>query len=128
VSALRRGHAADPRARWAGRRGRSERRRSEVIIERIVERATPAGNFPVLTKPNYYDWSALNRVMLQARGLWTPDYTEDRMALEVITKAVPPELLGSTASKTSIKEVWDAIILRNVGVDRVRKVKASSLK
>jgi hypothetical protein len=40
------------------------------------------------------------KVMLQARGLWmvvsagTEDYTKDRMALEVITKAVPPELLG----------------------------------
>jgi hypothetical protein len=51
-------------------------------------------------KMNYYDWAALVKVMLQARGLWmvvsagTEDYTKDRMALEVITKAVPPELLG----------------------------------
>jgi hypothetical protein len=60
--------------RWAERRGRSERRTSEIVVERVVkrvasERVAPARNFPVLTKTNYYDWAALMRVMLQARGL-----------------------------------------------------------
>jgi hypothetical protein len=102
---------------WAERRGRSERRTSEIVVERVVERVTservsPVGNFPVLMKTNYYDWAALMRVMLQARGLWdavivgTTDYMEDHLALEVIAKAV----------------------LRNVGVDWVRKAKASTLK
>jgi hypothetical protein len=50
------------------------------------------------------------------------------MALEVIVKVVPPELLGSIVSKLSVKAAWEAIILRNVGVDHVRKAKASSLK
>jgi hypothetical protein len=119
--------------RWAGWRGRSERQ-PEVVVERIIERAAPVGNFPVLTKTNYYDWAALMRVMLQARGLWNAvtegasDYTEDRMALEVIAKAVPPEMMGSIASKPSAKAAWEAIILCNVGVDRVRKAKASTLK
>jgi hypothetical protein len=119
--------------RWAGQRGRSERQ-PEVIVERIVERAAPVGNFPVLTKTNYYDWAALMRMMLEARGLWNAvtegasDYTEDRMALEVTAKSVPPELMGSIASKPSAKAAWEAIILRNVGVDRVRKAKASTLK
>jgi hypothetical protein len=118
---------------WAGRRGRSERQH-EVIVERIVERAAPAGNFPVLTKTNYYNWAALMHVMLQERGMWNEvtegesDYTEDRMALEVIAKAVTPELMGLIASKPSVKAAWEAIILRNVGVDRVRKAKASTLK
>jgi hypothetical protein len=87
--------------RWAERRSRTERRTSEIVVERVVERVTservaPPGNFPVLTKTNYYDWAALMRVMLQVRGLWDTvivgmtDYMEDRLALEVITKAVPP--------------------------------------
>jgi hypothetical protein len=58
----------------------------------------------------------------------TSDYTKDRLALEVIANAVPPELLGSIASKPTSKAVWEAIILRNVGVDHVQKAKASSLK
>jgi hypothetical protein len=41
--------------RWVGRCGRTEQRRSEVIVERIVERAVPVGSFLVLTKLNYYD-------------------------------------------------------------------------
>jgi hypothetical protein len=88
----------------------------------------------VLTKTNYYDWAALMHVMLQARGLWdvvivgTTDYTEDRLALEVIAKAVPPELMGLIASKPSAMAAWESLVLHNVGVDRVRKAKASTLK
>jgi hypothetical protein len=55
--------------RWAEHRGRTERCTSEIVVERVVERVTservaPVGNFPVLTKTNYYDWPALMRVML----------------------------------------------------------------
>jgi hypothetical protein len=53
---------------------------------------------------------------------------EDRLALEVIAKAVPPELMGLIASKPSAKAAWESLVLRNVGVDRVRKAKASTLK
>jgi hypothetical protein len=125
--------------RWAEHHGRSECRMSEIVVERVVERVVservaPAGNFSVLTKTNYYDWAALMRVMLQARGLWDAvimgmmDYTEDRLALEVIAKAVPPELMGSIASKPSEKAAWESLVMRNVGVDRVCKAKASTLK
>jgi hypothetical protein len=80
---------------------------------------------------------ALMHIMLQARGLWdmvieggggTSDYTEDRLVLEVISKAVSTEMMGTIASKPLVKAAWDAIILHNVGVDRVRKAKASTLK
>jgi uncharacterized membrane protein YgcG len=107
----------------------------ERVVERVAsERVAPAGNFSVLTKTNYYDWAALMHVMLQARGLWytmivgTMDFMEDRLALEVIAKAVPPELMGSIASKPSAMAAWESLVLRNVGVDRVRKAKASTLK
>jgi uncharacterized membrane protein YgcG len=125
--------------RWAEHRGRTERRTSEIIVEQVMEcvtseRVAPAGNFPVLTKTNYYDWAALMRVMLQARGLWdavivgTTDFTVDRLALEVIAKVVPPELMGSIVSKPSAMAAWESLVLRNVGVDRVHRAKASTLK
>jgi hypothetical protein len=56
------------------------------------------------------------------------NYTEDHMALEVISKAVPAEMMGSIASKSSAKAAWEEITLRNVDVYRVCKAKASSLK
>lgn len=65
------------------------------MIHRVTKEISSSGSFPTLTKTNYYDWAALMRVMLQARGLWiavalgTTDITEDRMALEVLAKAVP---------------------------------------
>jgi hypothetical protein len=37
-------------------------------------------------------------------------------------------MMGSIASKSSAKAAWEAITLRNVVVDRVRKGKSSSLK
>jgi hypothetical protein len=40
---------------WAGRHGRSERLRSDIVVERIVERVALSGKFLVLTKMNYYD-------------------------------------------------------------------------
>jgi hypothetical protein len=88
----------------------------------------------VLMKTNYYNWATLMRMMLQARGMWNTvtegalDYTEDHMALEVIAKEVPPELMGSIVSKPLAKAAWEAIILHNMRVDRVRKAKASTLK
>jgi hypothetical protein len=39
-----------------------------------------------------------------------------------------PELMGSIVSKPSVMAAWESLVLRNVGVDRVRKVKVSTLK
>jgi hypothetical protein len=50
------------------------------------------------------------------------------MALKVISKAMPVEIMGSITSKSMAKAAWEVIIMRNVGVDRVRKAKACSLK
>jgi hypothetical protein len=46
----------------------------------------------------------------------------------VIAKAVSQELMGSIVSKPSAKAAWELLVLRNVGVDRVRKAKVSTLK
>jgi hypothetical protein len=85
-------------------------------------------------KTNYYDWAALMRVMLQARGLWLPvtlrmeDITEDQMALEILSKAIPAETTGMIASKPTAKAAWEAIKVMNIGIERVRKAKAGTLR
>ncbi|WVZ49440.1 hypothetical protein U9M48_000802, partial [Paspalum notatum var. saurae] len=105
-----------------------------LVIHRVTKEISSSGSFPTLTKMNYYDWAALMRVMLQARGLWitvslgSDDVTEDRMALEVISKAVPTEMMGMIASKPSAKAAWEAIKVMNIGVERVRKAKAATLQ
>ncbi|XP_073362516.1 uncharacterized protein [Aegilops tauschii subsp. strangulata] len=56
------------------------------------------------------------------------DYRDDRPALEAILRAVPPEMLATLAVKETAKEAWDSIKTIRLGVDRVRKAKAQSLR
>jgi hypothetical protein len=83
-----------------------------VVEHVVVERAAPSGNYPILTKTNYHDWAALMRVMLQARNLWdvvsegTTTYVDDLNALEILSKAVAPELMGVVARKATAQDAW----------------------
>ena len=114
-----------PRHRDAGRR--------EVVVERVVKEVG-GGNYPMLTRTNYTEWSLLMKVKLQARGIWdaielgADDFHEDRMALEAILQAVPPEMIAGLAVKRTAKEAWEAIRAMRVGSDRVRKGKVQQLK
>jgi hypothetical protein len=49
---------------------RSRHSGCEVIVERVVEKATAAIVYPVLTHTNYVEWSLLMRVNLHAAGFW----------------------------------------------------------
>jgi hypothetical protein len=104
-----------------------------LVIHRSVREIGNSG-WPILTKTNYTEWSALMRVMLQGRHLWeavsagTGEFIDDRNALEALCKAVPPELQGVLANKATAKEAWDALKTRHLGVDRVRKAKAQTLR
>ena len=90
--------------------------------------------FPQLTRSNYEDWSLLMRVKMEARGLWDAvefgdaDHQEDRMALEAILSAVPPEMIRTLAVKRIAKEAWEAIRAIRVGTDRVRKSTVQKLR
>jgi hypothetical protein len=103
------------------------------VLHRTVKEIGNAG-WPMLTKTNYTDWAALMRVMLQGRQLWdaihvaAADYTDDRNALEALCKAVPEELRGSIANKPTAKAAWESLKTRYIGVDRVRKAKAKTLR
>ncbi|XP_073368075.1 uncharacterized protein [Aegilops tauschii subsp. strangulata] len=117
--------------------GRSSGR--ELAMPRPLREATGSTSYPPLTRTNYAEWSLLMKVILQARGLWTvieigpcpdddADYRDDRLALEAILRAVPPEMLVTLAMKETAKEAWDSIKTIRLGVDRVRKAKAQSLR
>ena len=79
------------------------------------------------------------KVILQARGLWTvikigpcpdddADYRDDRLALEAILRAVPPEMLAMLVVKETAKEAWDTIKVMRMGVHRVREATAQRLR
>uniref|UniRef100_A0ACD5X227 Uncharacterized protein n=1 Tax=Avena sativa TaxID=4498 RepID=A0ACD5X227_AVESA len=90
--------------------------------------------FPLLTRSNYHDWSLLMRVILQGRGWWKAvetgeaEFTDDRLALEAILRAVPPEMHGTLAVKTTAKEAWDTLKTLRLGAERVRESRAQTLR
>ena len=91
----RRGSSSPPQ-----RRGRSP------VMQVYREIGT---GWPMLTRSNYYEWSLLMKVKLQARFLWDAikfndvDYEQDRRALEAICAAVPLEIGATIANKPTAK-------------------------
>ena len=67
------------------------------------------------------------QVNLQAQGLWevveagTNDYREDRLALLVILRVVPQEMLPALAVKNTAKDAWEAVKTMRMGVQCVRE-------
>jgi hypothetical protein len=68
------------------------------------------------------------------QGLWdvvaydAAKLSEDRMALEVILRAVPSEMTAGLAAKDSVKGAWDAIASLCVSPDRVKKANTETLR
>jgi hypothetical protein len=73
------------------------------------------------------------KVKLKARGLWSVvesgggDHQEDIMALDVLSSAVPPNMVSAVASKDTAKSAWETIKTMRVGDDRVRAVAVQHL-
>ena len=88
----------------------------------------------MLTRSNYYKWSLLMKVKLQARFLRDAieydgvDYEQDRRALEALCAAVPPEIGATIANKPTAKLACEAIEARHVGSDRVRRAALQRLR
>jgi hypothetical protein len=99
----------------------------------LIEKATAAILYPVLTHTNYSEFALVMRVNLQAAGLWDVinkgdnDYHDDMNALAALLCAVPQEMQASLALNESAKEAWDAIQSIPVGTDKVKEAKVEKL-
>ena len=88
----------------------------------------------MLTRSNYYEWSLLMKVKMQARFLWDAikyddvDFKQDRRAMEALCASVPPEIGATLANKPTAKLAWEAIEARRVGSDRVRRAALQRLR
>jgi hypothetical protein len=93
-----------------------------------------SGQFPLLTKTNYTDWSLMMRVMLRARDLWTvvkegtTDEVEDQMAMEALLRGVPLEMASSLASKPSAKAMWDLLESARLSSNHARMSSAQRVR
>jgi hypothetical protein len=106
----------------------------EVIIERVVEKASTSIVYAVLTRTNYSEWSLVMRVNLQAVGMWDvihkgiDDYWDDRNALAALLRAVPTEMQAWLVVKETVKDAWEAILSIWVGADKVKEVNAERFR
>ncbi|WVZ81795.1 hypothetical protein U9M48_029136, partial [Paspalum notatum var. saurae] len=53
---------------------------------------------------------------------------EDRMALDAICSAVPPEMISTLAVKESAKDAWESIRVMRIGDDRIGKTSARRVR
>jgi uncharacterized membrane protein YgcG len=94
----------------------------------VIREVGGGSSYPTLTKTNYSDWALLMKVKLKVRGLWSViefgggDHQEDMMTLDVLSSAVPPEMVSAVASKDTTKSAWETIKTMRVGDDHVRAV------
>uniref|UniRef100_A0ACD5TXY1 Uncharacterized protein n=1 Tax=Avena sativa TaxID=4498 RepID=A0ACD5TXY1_AVESA len=117
-------------------RGRSRTvRRGREVVPAVVQRTirdSGSAQWPMLTKTNYGDWAVLMQVMMESRYIWDAvdhgevEHHEDRMAMEAILRAVPPEMICTLAAKPSAKAAWDAIKTMRLGSERVRQARRQS--
>ena len=77
--------------------------------------------FPTLTSTNYIEWSLVMKVHLESWGLWdaiegnAQHVRDDKSALGVLLRAVPPEMLGVLVVKETAKAAWDTIKVMRMG-------------
>jgi hypothetical protein len=104
------------------------------VVERVVEKTTTGIVYPMLTRMNYTEWSAVMRVNLQAAELWEAikygdvEYRDDRHALAALLRAVPADIQAGLANKETAREAWEVIRKIRVGADRVKEANAERLR
>jgi hypothetical protein len=85
------------------------------VVERVVEKSTAGIIYPMLTRMNYTEWSAVMHVNLQAAGLWEvfqygdAEYRDDRHMLAVLLRVVLTEMQAGLTSKETARKAWEAI-------------------
>ncbi|XP_074322771.1 uncharacterized protein LOC141659741 [Apium graveolens] len=95
-------------------------------------------SYPILTKTNYTAWAMKMRLFMQAHGVWDAvkpkdvnaaiDDKMDKRAVAIIYQGIGEDLLMSIADKTTSKTAWEATKTVHLGANKVKKVKAQTLK
>ncbi|KAK1422289.1 hypothetical protein QVD17_25292 [Tagetes erecta] len=91
---------------------------------------------PLLKSTNYTGWSIRMKTILEANGLWEQiepsedteiDLKKNKVATAYLFQSLTEDLMMQVASCKTAKEVWDALKIRHVGVDRVQKARIQTL-
>ncbi|KAK1419880.1 hypothetical protein QVD17_29300 [Tagetes erecta] len=94
---------------------------------------------PVLTANNYNSWSVRIRAVFRVRGILEAieskggkgvavvDSYKDDTAVALLLQSIPEELVLQVSQLTTVKEIWEALKTRYVGVERVREARLETL-
>ncbi|XP_076892656.1 uncharacterized protein LOC143544429 [Bidens hawaiensis] len=101
----------------------------EVITSK--EGGTPMSfQCPVLNSTNYTIWAIKIRSIFNVHGIWEAvepkegtevDEKKNNTAIALLYQSIPENMVLQIANFTSAKEIWDALKVRHVGVDRVKE-------
>ncbi|XP_076939409.1 uncharacterized protein LOC143608108 [Bidens hawaiensis] len=91
----------------------------------------------VLNSTNYTIWAINIRSIFNVHGIWEAiepkegsevDEKKDNTAIALLFQAIPENMVLQIANFTSAKEIWDALKVRHVGVDRVIEARLETLE
>ncbi|XP_076918539.1 uncharacterized protein LOC143579006 [Bidens hawaiensis] len=92
---------------------------------------------PVLNSTNYTIWAIKIRSIFNVHGIWEAiepkegsefDEKKDNTAIALLFQAIPENTVLQIANFTSAKEIWDALKVRHVGVDKVKEARLETLE
>jgi hypothetical protein len=90
--------------------------------------------WPMLTRPNYAEWSMLMKINYEAMEIWdvidpgtNVRRSQDRQAMGALMRSVPKEMWGTLGAKTTVQEAWETVMVMRVGADRVKEVNVQKL-
>ena len=92
---------------------------------------------PILDSTNYTIWALKIRAIFNVHGIWEAvepttgtevDQKKNNTAVAMLYQALPENMILQIANLTSAKEIWDALKVRHVGVDRVKEARLQTLE
>lgn len=92
---------------------------------------------PILNSTNYTIWAVKIRAIFNVHGIWEAvepttgtevDQKKNNTAIAMLFQAIPESMVLQVAHHTSAKDIWDALKVRHVGVDRVKEARLQTLE
>jgi hypothetical protein len=103
-----------------------------------MKNTTIQTQFPMLTRTNYQEWAMLMQVNFEVVGWWyviEPEdgdeinYHHDRLALIMILRSVPPDMMSSLQERRSLAAAaWEAIKRIRIRVHHVREPNTQQIR
>ncbi|GJX68683.1 zinc finger, CCHC-type containing protein [Tanacetum coccineum] len=92
---------------------------------------------PVLNSTNYTIWAVKIKAIFNVHGIWEAvepttdaevDQKKNNMAIAMLYQAILESMVLQIASLTTAEEIWEALKVRHVGIERVKEARVQTLE